>query len=133
MCDTLIFCISYKKMTVQVLFRGALNIFALACEWRNSLSKWMLWKLLQMDEFFFPSHSWTNTFVKYTKNGLLEERNKKTNKLKTSNSTYYLIQETYNYISLNTISKIQQNRAEPNVNRHIVWMRNGLLFKDTEI
>lgn len=30
-----------------------------------------------MDEFFFPSHSWTNTFVKYTKNGLLEERNKK--------------------------------------------------------
>lgn len=42
MCDTLIFCISYKKMTVQVLFRGALNIFAFACEWRNSLSKWML-------------------------------------------------------------------------------------------
>lgn len=30
MCDTLIFCISYKKMTIEVIFRGALNIFAFA-------------------------------------------------------------------------------------------------------
>lgn len=66
---------------------------------------------------FIPNHSWTNTSVKYTRNGLLEVIHileMKLKKLKDSNSvSYYLIKYKEAYILINR-NRTNNNRREGN-------------------